>query len=253
MTFVVYKHIRLDTNEVFYIGIGKLSRAYQKGSRNIHWTRIVELAGYRVEIIHEGLTWEEACEYEVKYIKEFGRRDLGTGPLVNMTDGADGKVGYKFSEESKKKIGESNKGKLVGEKNPFFGKKHPPELIAQIEETKKKNPWIPTPEQKEKWASQMRGRKIHDDDSKKRIVENMPHRRPIDVWKQTGEYVGRFISCSNFVTNVLGFQMRTDTHKQYKGAMTRISSIINGREKRKHYKGYGFKAVTLQQEMLPVQ
>jgi hypothetical protein len=50
------------------------------------------------------------------------------------------KVGQRLkSEEHKKRISESNKGKHnnKGEKNPMFGKKHSPETIAKIKETKR--------------------------------------------------------------------------------------------------------------------
>lgn len=89
----VYKHIRNDTNEVFYIGIGddkNYNRAYQKRSRNLFWKHIVSKTNYSVEIIEDDLTWENACLKEVEYIKKFGRRDLGIGLLVNLTDGGEG-------------------------------------------------------------------------------------------------------------------------------------------------------------------
>ena len=45
----VYKHIRLDNNEIFYVGIGNdnnYKRAYQKISRNIFWKRVVNKTKY---------------------------------------------------------------------------------------------------------------------------------------------------------------------------------------------------------------
>ena len=101
---VVYFHKRNDTNEVFYVGIGTPKRPKAKDNRNTYWSNVVNKVGYTIEIVHEGLTWDEACEYETKYIKDFGRKDLGLGLLVNMTDGGDGSVGFKHSEETKKKM-----------------------------------------------------------------------------------------------------------------------------------------------------
>jgi len=50
----VYKHIRLDTLEVFYIGIGKeIKRAYSKQRRNKYWNSIVSKHGYKVEIFKD--------------------------------------------------------------------------------------------------------------------------------------------------------------------------------------------------------
>jgi len=97
---VVYKHIRLDKNQVFYIGIGKdTSRAYDfhKYSRNNLWNKIYNKTEIRVEIIYENLSWKEACNKEIELIKSYGRIDLKTGILTNMTDGGDGL--YNPSEE----------------------------------------------------------------------------------------------------------------------------------------------------------
>ena len=104
---VVYKHIRKDTNEVFYIGIGSIKRAHSTKGRNQYWYNIVNKAGYEVVIIKEGLSWEEACIEEIKLIKEYGRKDLNTGPLTNMTDGGDGSPNVIQTEEKKAKCKES--------------------------------------------------------------------------------------------------------------------------------------------------
>ena len=62
MTYV-YRHIRLDKNEPFYIGIGtdnNYKRAYSKNSRNIFWERVVKKTNYDVEIIMDNLTKDKA-------------------------------------------------------------------------------------------------------------------------------------------------------------------------------------------------
>lgn len=48
----VYKHIRLDTNEIFYIGIGsdkKHLRAYSQRGRNKMWKEIVKKTQYAMK------------------------------------------------------------------------------------------------------------------------------------------------------------------------------------------------------------
>ena len=103
---IVYKHIRKDKNEIFYIGIGKtIARAKSKKSRNNHWHNIINKTDYSIEIIYNNISWEDACELEKTYIKQYGRKDLGLGLLVNMTDGGDGISN--ISDETKKKM--SNK------------------------------------------------------------------------------------------------------------------------------------------------
>jgi hypothetical protein len=102
-TVIVYRHIRLDTNVPFYIGIGgTIGRAYSKQSRNPHWINITNKTAYRVEILFEELSWNDACEKEKELIRLYGRIDLGTGILVNMTAGGDGSI--EMSPETKSRI-----------------------------------------------------------------------------------------------------------------------------------------------------
>lgn len=134
----VYRHIRLDKNEPFYIGIGsdsddKYTRAYSKRRRNKIWESIVSRSEYNVEILLDGITWEEACEKEKEFISLYGRIDLKSGILANLTNGGDGSLGVIqgletrikksissknriMSDESKKKISDSK----IGKKRPRY-------------------------------------------------------------------------------------------------------------------------------------
>lgn len=129
----IYKHTRVDKGEIFYIGIGnqdKYKRAFVTQKRNKFWKNVVSKTEYIVEIIEDGLTWEEACKKEIELIKFYGRRDLRLGTLVNLTDGGDGTIGIihteqwyqnqrktnnkkgkSISEEHKKKISDNHKSK----------------------------------------------------------------------------------------------------------------------------------------------
>jgi hypothetical protein len=130
---VVYKHIRLDSNIPFYIGIGKdEKRAYEKRSRNKHWNHVAKKCGYSVEIIHSDVSWEFACEKEIELIEKYKRTSEG-GTLVNLTAGGEGTLGWKHDVPywKDKKLPEYMCQRLSqiaserkGEKNPFFGKKH---------------------------------------------------------------------------------------------------------------------------------
>ena len=114
---VVYIHRKLSDSTIFYVGIGNYKRPYKKEGRNSHWKNTINKHGYYVEIILKGLEWKEACEIEIYLIKKFGRRDLNTGSLVNMTDGGEGMQGYIFSEEHKRKMSESHKGRKMSEEH----------------------------------------------------------------------------------------------------------------------------------------
>ena len=104
--FYVYKHIRLDTEEVFYVGKGAAKRAWRTKSRNELWYNIVNKAGYRVEIVKDNLSETESFELETKLIKSYRNQGLSK---ANMTDGGEGFSGGRHNEESRKKIGVANK------------------------------------------------------------------------------------------------------------------------------------------------
>jgi hypothetical protein len=149
----VYQHIRLDTNEVFYVGISRDSnynRAYSFKNRNKYWNNIVKKYGYKVEIVFNNILKEEAIEKEKELIKFYGRKDLNEGILANMTDGGEGS--QNLSEESKQKIASHFIGKKIPDhhtKNPdvkrilsekIKGSKNPacrPEIAKKISEAKK--------------------------------------------------------------------------------------------------------------------
>jgi hypothetical protein len=125
---IVYQHRRLDTNEIFYIGIGKEEkRAYSFYGRNPIWKNIVEKVGYKVEIIHNKISRESACELEMFYIQKYGRKDLKTGILCNLTDGGEGlsNLSPEIKKEHSLKVSKTRieKGIAKGENNPMYGKK----------------------------------------------------------------------------------------------------------------------------------
>ena len=111
--YYLYRHIRLDKNEPFYIGIGckeNYKRAYDKSSRNKFWNYVANKTKYDVEIIFDYLDFEEACKKEIEFIALYGRANLGLGPLVNLTDGGDGAKSLLVSQETRDKISLANKG-----------------------------------------------------------------------------------------------------------------------------------------------
>lgn len=119
--YVVYRHIRHDKNEPFYIGIGSERRSRDSGRRrSVLWNRITSKTTYDIEILFYNLTWQEACEKEKELIRLYGRKDLGLGSLCNMTDGGDGTIGQIHSEATKIKRALA----ITGEKHGMYGKTH---------------------------------------------------------------------------------------------------------------------------------
>lgn len=109
----LYRHLK-SCGEVFYIGIGKtknFKRAKSKSGRSNFWKDVVNKHGYEVQILTTGKTLTEANELEKILVAWYGRRDLGKGTLVNLTDGGDGTEGFVPSEEQRKKQSDSMKGR----------------------------------------------------------------------------------------------------------------------------------------------
>jgi hypothetical protein len=159
---IVYRHIRLDKNEPFYIGIGaKEERAHTKRGRNRYWKHIVKTTPYEVQILFDDLGWDEACEKEVEFIKLYGRKDLGTGILCNLTDGGDrppSSKGVKRSDEFKKRLSNSRKGMV-------FTEEHKKNL------SKSHQGFIPNQETRQKLSKAFTGRVLNED-WKKKIAES---------------------------------------------------------------------------------
>jgi hypothetical protein len=141
----IYRHIRTDTNEVFYIGIGNdksYKRAKDYFKRNSFWKKVFNKTEYIIEIIEDGLTWEEACEREQYWIKFYGRRDLKEGTLVNMTNGGEGCCGLICSEAHKLKISKVHKGKKLSDetkqklRESHTGKKLSKEIKNKMSKTR---------------------------------------------------------------------------------------------------------------------
>lgn len=140
--YYLYQHIREDLDSVFYIGIGtkakkhtnahnkEYSRAYSKGSRNNFWHNVVSHTDYKVEILMESDDYEIVKKVEIALIKQYGRRDLGEGNLVNLTDGGDGSINVIISDKTRLKLGKQNLGVPRTE-----------EVKSKIREAKKGIPW----------------------------------------------------------------------------------------------------------------
>lgn len=118
--YCVYAHID-DNNVTFYVGIGDSKRPHDYRQRSKFWhhytKRYCASGKPKIEIIHEGVSWEEACGHEQFWILFWGRRDLGNGVLVNMTAGGDGIVGAIRSEETRKKVADALRGKKHSEEH----------------------------------------------------------------------------------------------------------------------------------------
>lgn len=140
--FYVYALIHPTTNLPFYIGKGRNNRdkshisetknnKIPHGNRHLFYTiKNIINNGLEVVIKHldSNLSEHNAFLKENEYIKKYGRRDLGTGILTNLTDGGEGQSGWHPSEEYKNKMSISTSGN----KNGMYGKKHTSETKELI-------------------------------------------------------------------------------------------------------------------------
>lgn len=148
----------------------KLCKAFFNAILKYGWDNI------KHEVLFIGLDELTAKSLEIDLIRHY----KGLGISYNITDGGDGMLGYKASEETRKKLSNSLKGKpspnrgkhlskntkrklaecfrerykgrgnpnygnhkIAGENHPFYGKKHKPESIEKMRESKlgKPAPW----------------------------------------------------------------------------------------------------------------
>ena len=99
MEYYTYAYLREDGTP-YYIGKGKGNRAYIRRQRRVKPPSNKN----RIIILKQNLTEEEAFKHEIYMISVFGRKDLGTGILHNMTNGGDGTSGRVISEEEREKM-----------------------------------------------------------------------------------------------------------------------------------------------------
>ncbi len=101
--FYTYAFLREDRTP-YYIGKGIGGRIYST-NRRIKPPKDKSRTIY----LKQNLTEEQAFKHEIYMIAVFGRKDLGTGILINRTDGGEGSSGAIRSEETKKKMSEAHK------------------------------------------------------------------------------------------------------------------------------------------------
>lgn len=102
--YYVYEHIRLDTNQVFYVGKGKGNRSTRHYGRNKHWHNIVNKCGFEVRYIAKDIDEELSLLVEQERIDQLRRFGV---ELCNYTNGGEGVSGLKHSLESRQKMRES--------------------------------------------------------------------------------------------------------------------------------------------------
>lgn len=168
--YYVYAYIRNKDSKngksgtPYYIGKGKKKRAWEK-----HRVPVPK-SDDNIIILYENLDNYTARDIEIRLIRWYGRIDLGTGILQNLTHGGDGSSHYSpetreiirkkraaqimkpMSDETKRKIGAANKGM-----------KRPKQTLETIQKRIKSLIGIPCKEEtKKKISNSNLGRKAYN-------------------------------------------------------------------------------------------
>lgn len=101
--FYTYAYLRKGDRTPYYIGKGTGKRAYDRHSHRVK----VPDDRDRIIFLKENVSEREAWDYEREMIQFYGRKDLGTGILRNMSDGGEGPANP--SPETRRKNAESSR------------------------------------------------------------------------------------------------------------------------------------------------
>lgn len=205
----VYMHVNKINNKK-YIGITskKPEQRWKNGlgyqsSQPVFYNAIKKYGWDNFEhiVIEDNLTEKEAKLTEIKLIAKYKTncRKYKNPPYgYNMTDGGDGTLGKKHSEEAKKKISAAATGRKAsketkiklskmrqGENNSFYGKHHSEETKRILSDKNKE--YFSNPEN-----HGMYGKK-HTKESKRKNAESQLKKAVVQLDK-LGEFIAEFIS-----------------------------------------------------------
>lgn len=170
--YYVYQYLR-DDGTPYYIGKGKGRRAWQWHLRS-NGTNMMPQDSSKIQIIKENLSEADATALEILLIEQYGRKDLGTGILRNMTNGGEGMSGHIRPQSA-----------IDSQKKKITGKQRPQEVIDRIAKsnTGKKR----SDETKRKLSESHTGLKQSEETKKKRSAKLKGIVRSEELKKQWSE------------------------------------------------------------------
>lgn len=200
----VYRHIRVDKNVPFYIGIGLredgFKRAFTKLGRNKYWNNIVSKTDYEVEILLDEISNELAYKKEQEFISLYKRHKEG-GTLSNLTLGGEGQVGmipWNFGKETPEETKKKQSLKKIGKPSCRKGVKITQDIIDAMAKGREGiDVWNKGKKMNEKYIQMLKDRmkgkpgpmvgKKHSEETKAKFSESRKGQKP---WNKgmTGQY-----------------------------------------------------------------
>lgn len=206
----IYRHIRLDKNEPFYIGISKKEDNYNRAKstyrRNKIWWDIVNKnnGNYKVEIILDELPLNIILQKEMEFINLYGRIDIKTGILSNLTNGGEKNEGIVHTKETienmkqaaKKRIEkEGAKEKIsIATKNAMKN----PDVLNKIREANKNR--IYTQEWRDNIGKSIKGKK-HSEETKTKMSNSAKNRGNEHL---INNYISRYKNKNTLINKING-------------------------------------------------
>lgn len=244
----IYYDPRKTPLEPIYVGKGQGKRmiVHKTRAKNPILKRKIEHikeAGLEpvVEKHIDDITHDEAMKIEMELIAKFGRIDLETGTLCNLTEGGEGTVGRIASEETRKLWSEQRKGKKQTEAQYRANCNRAPvseERRKKVSEFHKGKDFL-TKEQREQIRLKAIGRK-HSEESRKKMSEQRKGKKQTEA--QYRANCNRIVKNHKKVKCLTNGKIYNSTKEASVDLNLKSTNYISmvARGASPHYQGYNF-------------